>query len=41
MGEKIVKCFDCDIEVIEDFALVVRQEPKIYKCIDCYLKSIK
>lgn len=41
MDENIVTCVDCDKKLKEDFALVVRNEPKIYRCIDCYLKSIQ
>lgn len=40
MDENIVICVDCDTKLKEDVALVVQHEPKVYKCLDCYLKSI-
>lgn len=40
MDENIVICVDCGTKLKENVALVVRNEPKAYKCVDCYLKSI-
>ena len=40
LSKNIVICIDCDAKLNEDVALVVRKEPKTFKCIDCHLKSI-
>lgn len=40
MDKNIVMCVDCGAKLEEDVALIVRNEPKVYRCVDCHLKTI-